>query len=178
MNVNSVALGGLQQAQKQVESIGGKLAQLPLAAAASGQDSVELSSVMVGLLAAQHVCARLVGVLPTGRKPPADLPAGGMDSQAYPEMLLAAVARTGGERAEAAPARTARAHAEGGGKQPGSLASGRDRQPANRAFERQTSPSWLSDAIGSGGLFKRLLQPPDAENRMSGGVGGATGAIP
>ena len=30
----------------------------------------------------------------------------------------------------------------------------------------------LSDALGSGGLLARLLQPPDAEHRTSGGVGG------
>src|ERR1044071_5895461 len=45
-----------------------------------------------GRLAA--ICARLVGILPTGRESPPDLPAGGMDSTAHPEMLLAAVART------------------------------------------------------------------------------------
>src|SRR5260370_574139 len=38
------------------------------------------------------VCTRLVGVLPTGRKSPTDLPAGGLDTPAYPEMLLVAVA--------------------------------------------------------------------------------------
>jgi len=48
------------------------------------------------------VYARLVGVLPTGREPPSDLSAGALDSPPYPEMLLAAVARTGRERTAAA----------------------------------------------------------------------------
>ena len=39
-------------------------------------------------------------------------------------------------------------------------------------------PPRLPHAIGSGGLLKRWFQPPDAENRMSGGVGGCRGAIP
>src|ERR1035437_7513511 len=55
-----------------------------------------------GQLAA--VYTRLVGVLPTGREPPTDLPAGGMDSPPYPEMLLAAVAQTGRERTAGAEA--------------------------------------------------------------------------
>ena len=107
-----------------------------------------------------------------------DLPTGGMDSPAYPEMLLAAVAQARRERAQATQVGTPGAKAQGGPKQSGSLASGRDRQPAKRALERHTSPLWLPHAIGSSGLLKRLFQPPDAENRMSGGVGGCRGAIP
>ncbi len=34
------------------------------------------------------------------------------------------------------------------------------------------------DAITTLDSVKLLFQPPDAENRMSGGVGGMTGAIP
>jgi flagellar basal body rod protein FlgG len=65
MTINSVALDGLQQAQKQVESIGGKLAQLPLVAAASGQDSVDLSAAMAGLLAAQRAAEANLQILRT-----------------------------------------------------------------------------------------------------------------
>jgi hypothetical protein len=34
------------------------------------------------------------------------------------------------------------------------------------------------DAIRFCDTLSRWVQPPDAENRMSGGVGGITGAIP
>jgi hypothetical protein len=36
----------------------------------------------------------------------------------------------------------------------------------------------LMDAIRFCDTLSRWVQPPDAENRMSGGVGGITGAIP
>jgi hypothetical protein len=65
MNINSVALGGLRQAQEQLESIGGKLAQLPLVAAASGQDTVDLSAAMVGLADAQRVAQANLQILRT-----------------------------------------------------------------------------------------------------------------
>lgn len=68
MNINSVALGGLQQAQKQLESIGSKLAQIPLVAAATGQDSVDLSAAMVGMAAAEHVAEANLQILRTSEK--------------------------------------------------------------------------------------------------------------
>jgi hypothetical protein len=119
-----------------------------------------------------------VGVLPTGREPPPDLSAGALDSPTCPEMLLAAVARTGRERTAAAQPGIAGTHAESGAEFPGSLASGEDRQPAKRALERDSTPLWLSHAIGSRGLLTRGFQPPDVENRTSGGVGGCRGVIP
>src|ERR1035441_5747028 len=45
-------------------------------------------------------------------------------------------------------------------------------------IKRDASTLSFSHAIGSSGLLKRLFQPPDAENRTSGGVGGWRGAIP
>jgi len=113
-----------------------------------------------------------------GREPPTDPPAGGLDSPTYSEMLPAAVARAGRERAQARQTGSARADAQGGPEQPGSLASGWDWQPANRAVQRRPSPPRLPSAIGSGGLSRRTLQPPDAENRTSGDIGGRRGAIP
>ena len=65
MNINSVALGGLQQAEKQLESIGSKLAKLPLVAAATGQDSVDLSAAMVGMIAAQRMAEANLQILRT-----------------------------------------------------------------------------------------------------------------
>ena len=70
----------------------------------------------------QAICMRLVGILPTGRKSPTDLPAGGMDSTAYSEMLLVAMARTRREKAQAAQPGAARSHAESSGQLPGRLA--------------------------------------------------------
>jgi len=32
--------------------------------------------------------------------------------------------------------------------------------------------------VALGGLLGRWFQPPDAENRTSGGVGGVTGSVP
>src|ERR1039457_5293160 len=55
-----------------------------------------------------------------------------MDTPPYPEMLLAAGARTGRAGATVAQPGTAGTHAESGAEPPGSLASGRDRQPAKR----------------------------------------------
>jgi hypothetical protein len=68
MNINSVALGGLQQAERQFESIGGKLAQLPLVAAASGPDTVDLSAAMVGLVDAQRAAEANLQILRTADK--------------------------------------------------------------------------------------------------------------
>jgi hypothetical protein len=120
----------------------------------------------------------LVGVLPTGREPPPDLRAGGMDTAPHPGMLLAEVAPPGRARAAAAQPGVAGTHAESGAEFPGGLASGGDRQPAKRALERDSAPIWLSHAIGSSGFLKCRFQPPDAENRTSGGVGGWRSAIP
>jgi len=68
MNINSVALGGLQQAEKQLESISGKLAQIPLVAAATGEDSVDLSAAMVGMAAAENVAQANLQILRTSEQ--------------------------------------------------------------------------------------------------------------
>jgi hypothetical protein len=96
------------------------------------------------------ICAGLVGVLPTGGKPATHIPAGGMDPPAYPEVLLAAVAQPGREGAPAKEPGAAEAHAQGSAQFTRSLASGWEREPANGAFQREATTSWLSDAIQSG----------------------------
>jgi flagellar basal body rod protein FlgG len=68
MNINSVALGGLQQAEKQLESISSKLAQLPLVAAATGEDTVDLSAAMVGMAAAENVAQANLQILRTSEQ--------------------------------------------------------------------------------------------------------------
>ena len=73
---------------------------------------------------------------------------------------------------------------EGRGRSGGTAASLEPGIPRRNFAELLTesdvrdSALWLSHAIGSSGLLTRLFQPPDAENRMSGGVGGCRGAIP
>src|SRR6185369_10925733 len=101
-----------------------------------------------------------------------------MDTTAYPEMLLAAVARSRREEAQAMEPGSARSPAASGSEFAGCVAPVAERGSQQSAFDRKTTPSWLSDAIGSGEELKRLFQPPDAENRTSGGVGGCRGAIP
>ena len=45
--------------------------------------------------------------------------------------------------------------------------------------ETQFAALWICDAVGSRGKqVSRRVQPPDTENRTSGGVGGCRGAIP
>src|SRR5262249_11249403 len=100
-----------------------------------------------GRLATVH--SRLVGVLPTGRESPSNLPTGGMGPTAYPSLFLGKVARARRKRAAVAGLGTARQAAKSGAEFPGSLAFGRDRQSANRAQQPDTSTLWLSDAIGS-----------------------------
>lgn len=53
MNITPIALGGFQQAEKQLASIAGKIARLPLAAA-SVEDTTDLAGSMVELNLAQR----------------------------------------------------------------------------------------------------------------------------
>ena len=106
-------------------------------------------------MAAVHT--RLVGVPPTGREPPTDLPTRGMDPQADPGVLLAAVARAGRKRATATPTRIEGADAESGSELSGCLALGPDREFAKGALERHPADIRLSDAIGSSGSLTPLV---------------------
>lgn len=65
MNISHIALGGFQQAEKQLESIAGKIASLPLVAAASGEDATDLGAAMVGLIEAQRTAEANLQVLQT-----------------------------------------------------------------------------------------------------------------
>ena len=64
MNVSSIALGGYQQAERQLESVAGKIARRPLVAAASTpEDSVDLATSMVALMQAQRAAEANLVVL-------------------------------------------------------------------------------------------------------------------
>ena len=84
------------------------------------------------------------GYFRLAEEPPTDLPAGGLDPTAHPEMLLVAVARTGRDGSGNCGALGLTGpHAEGGSQQPGSVACGQDRQSAQRRC-----PTPCCDAIG------------------------------
>ena len=99
-----------------------------------------------------------MGVLPTGREPPTDRPTGGMDTQTHAGLLLATVARAGRKRATATPTRVEGADAASGSEFSGGLALGQNRESAQGALERCPAETRLSNAIGSSGPFKRVLQ--------------------
>src|SRR2546430_4890333 len=102
-----------------------------------------------------------------------------MGPQTYPEMLLVEMARTPGAIAETASARANGASSGSCGEWPRRLESGRPAGAARRAKQVGPAPLRLSPAIGScGAVNGRCVQPPDAENRTSGGVGGWPGVIP
>jgi len=66
MNISQIALGGYQQAGKQLESVAGKIARLPLAAATTTpEDSADLSTAMVELMQAQRTAEANLVVIKT-----------------------------------------------------------------------------------------------------------------
>jgi hypothetical protein len=58
------------------------------------------------------------------------------------------------------------------------MAFGAESHAANRLEQRPITTLGPVGAIRFCDNLSRPVQPPDAENRMSGGVGGVTGAIP
>jgi hypothetical protein len=58
------------------------------------------------------------------------------------------------------------------------MAFGAESHAANRPEQRALATLGAMGAIRFCDNLSRQVQPPDAENRMSGGVGGVTGAIP
>ena len=57
------------------------------------------------------------------------------------------------------------------------MANGKTRRHAPSTDDATIDSKWLVPTVEARELT-RWTQPPDAENRMSGGVGGLTGAIP
>ena len=57
------------------------------------------------------------------------------------------------------------------------MANGKTLRHATSTDDRTINAKWVVFAVDARELT-RWAQPPDAENRMSGGVGGLTGAIP
>jgi len=117
----------------------------------------------------------LVGVLPTSRGPQAHLPAGGLDPAAHPEVLLGCgghtATRTGGMRCDGSEfiRRLLKDGAHGTKGRGGWL----DREPCTpRSSSRLRQFGFLMPSDLCGAVNAAGFQPPDAENRMSGGVGG------
>ncbi len=65
MNISHIALGGIQAAEKQLDSIASKIAKLPLVAAAAGEDTTDLGAAMIGLIQAQRMAQANLMVLKT-----------------------------------------------------------------------------------------------------------------
>src|SRR5271154_549617 len=101
-----------------------------------------------------------------------------MDSTAHPEMLLAAVAQRRRAGAGATTARSSSPCACDGAHKPGRVVHGGNLDHEPRATDTNASSLRLPHAIRPCCEVSGWVQPPDAENRTSGGVGGCRGAIP
>ena len=114
----------------------------------------------------------LVGVLPTSRTAAAHLPAGGMDTAAHPEMLLASVAqcRGSGERVTTAGSASQTTPDSADGQR--GVVHGADLDHERGPESPYAPPFRLPHAVRSCSEISCRVQPPDAENRTSGGVGG------
>jgi site-specific DNA recombinase len=110
---------------------------------------------VAGRLAALR--ARLVGLLPLGRRTKAHLPAGGMDQATHPEMLLAALARRAGTGTGLAAAGSASPAAAHGAYESRGVVHGGHLDRARGVEDRHAAALWLLDAIGSCGP---RLRPP------------------
>ena len=120
--------------------------------------------------------SRLVGVLPAGRAAARDLRAGRMDTTAHTEVLLAALAQRKGTPAGTTPVGHWGTAVEICSGTPRRMAHGGERTDADSVVECDVAAVRVRDAIGScGERLSRQVQPPDTENRMSGGVGGWRG---
>jgi len=127
-----------------------------------------------------RVPARMVGVLRPRGGTPEHLPPGRLDPTTHSELLLAAVARLARTAEASAPTGTEGATVEGGTQFQRRLGPGSGRQPPQGPEQRGAATSRLPHAIRSCGphVDGRCVQPPYAENRTYGGVGGCRGAIP
>src|SRR5579863_4463822 len=70
----------------------------------------------------EELYSGLVGILPTGRRQAGDIPAGRLDTSAYPEVVLAAVEQQEGSRAKTARSGRERTAVESGLQRPGRVA--------------------------------------------------------
>ena len=127
-----------------------------------------------------RLCPRLVGILPTGRGTPEHLWTGGMDTAAHPGLLLATLGQLARAAAQVAPPETERAVVESSAQYARGVANCSQPELADGVKQRSVATPRVLDAIGPCGhrVKGRCVQPPDAENRTSGGVGGCRGAIP
>ena len=123
---------------------------------------------------------RLVGLLRPGRGTSQRVWTGGVDSAPHPQMLLGTLARlsrTGTSLAAIDPSEVVAANRQ---KLQRSVAHRTERSVTHGPQQRRFTTLWVSDAVRPCGCHVegRRVQPPDAENRTSGGVGGVAGAIP
>ena len=102
----------------------------------------------------------LVGILSTGRGTRADLPPGGLDPPAHPEVLLAAVAHRRGSGTETAESGRLAAEFASGAYQPRGVAYGPPRGAEYRAQQCASPLLRLSPALGSCGAaeFNRRMR--------------------
>ena len=123
---------------------------------------------------------RLVGILPTGGGTPEPLRTGRLAKATHPKLLLATRGQLARAAAQAAPTGTERTLIEGGAQFQRGVANRGQSEYADGVKQRSVATLWFLDAIGPCGhrVKGRCVQPPDAENRTSGGVGGCRGAIP
>ena len=125
------------------------------------------------------VYRRLVGILPAGRGAARDFSTGGLDSAAHTEVLLAALAQCAGSMPRLAVLGRARVDAALCADVSWRVVCRGAGDDADGLVKKQFAALWIRDAIGScGKQLSRRVQPPDRENRTSGGVGGCRGAIP
>jgi flagellar basal body rod protein FlgG len=65
LNLSHIALGGLHQADRQMESAAAKIARAPLTASTPPEDSVDLATPMVELIQAQRSAEANLAVIKT-----------------------------------------------------------------------------------------------------------------
>src|SRR5579863_2430674 len=95
----------------------------------------------------EELYSGLVGILPTGRRQAGDIPAGRLDTSAYPEVVLAAVAQQAGSRAKTGRSGRERTAVASGLQRPGRVARRGGALYAKGAEQRGPSENRLPDAI-------------------------------
>lgn len=121
----------------------------------------------------------MVGVFPPCRRPPERHALGRLGAASHAEMFLATVAWLAWALAHVATVRRGRTRAAGGIQQQRCVAHRGQPRAAHRPKQpRPTVPRLLGAIQPCPDVKWGIVQPPDAEDRTSGGVGGSRGAIP
>ena len=121
----------------------------------------------------------MVGVFPPCRRPPERHALGRLGAASHAEMFLATVAWLAWALAHVATVGRGRTRAAGGIQQQRRVAHRGQPRAAHRPKQpRPTVPRLLGAIRPCPDVKWGIVQPPDAEDRTSGGVGGSRGAIP